>query len=259
MIVVKFGGNALAQSSENSWLDLVAAYQKSGKNVVIVHGGGPQIDEELSLHGISKNFVEGFRFTDAETMNVVEMVLVGIAQGLVRDLRARGVKAVSVSGSDGGLFEVSKRKSPSGLELGQVGEVRSVDIKLLEALLAEGFLPIVSSVSSTSEGVGINVNADLAAGALAGALSAEKVIFMTDVKGIYRKFPEESSLINVCSKEEIAQLLPSLSEGMIPKVEAVIQALNLGAKGAQVIDGRTAEALSRALNDEPVGTLVHND
>ena len=258
MIVVKFGGNALAQASENRWLDLIADYHKGGGRVVIIHGGGPQIDAELSLHGVPRNFVEGYRFTDGKTMQIVEMVLASIGQYLVRELRARGVRAHSLTGSDGGLFEVDLKKSPSGPDLGQVGEVRAVKTEILELITSQGFLPVVSSCSSLPNGLGINVNADLAAGALAGAISAEKIIFMTDVKGIYRHFPDEESLIAQSSPQELAQLLPSLHEGMIPKVEAVIQALNLGAKSAQIIDGRSSDALALALQGKPEGTLVHH-
>ena len=117
MIVVKFGGNALAGSSENSWLDLVARYHQSGKKIVLTHGGGPQIDAELSLHGIPRTFIEGFRVTDRKTMTIVEMVLAGIATYLVRQLKARGANSVSLTGNDGGLFEVELRKSPSGEDL----------------------------------------------------------------------------------------------------------------------------------------------
>lgn len=258
MIVIKFGGNALAASSNNRWLDLVADFHQRGEKLIITHGGGPQIDAELALHGIEKKFIEGYRYTDDRTMQVVEMVLSGIAQKLVRDLRARGVRALSISGNDGGLFEVSIKRSPTGEDLGQVGEIDSVNSEILQILSHHGFLPVVTSISSTSQGVGVNVNADLAAGALAGALGAERVIFMTDVKGIYSNFPDEESLISSCSLNELNNLLPRISEGMIPKVEAVIQAIKVGAKSAQIIDGRTPEALNLALHGESVGTLVHH-
>jgi len=258
MIVIKFGGNALLHSSGNLWLDRVAEWQKRDTKLILTLGGGPQIDAELSLHGVARNFIEGYRFTDAKTMQIVEMVLSGIAQNLVRELRARNVSAVSISGNDGGLFEVSIKRSPSGRDLGQVGEVRDVNVRVINTLINEGFLPVITSISSTSEGVGVNVNADLAAGAIAGAISAEKVIFMTDVKGIYRRYPDEGSLIQSCSKSELEELLPEMSEGMIPKVEAVIQAIDRGAKSAQIIDGRTADALTLALQGDAVGTLVHH-
>ncbi|MFM7463369.1 MAG: acetylglutamate kinase, partial [Actinomycetota bacterium] len=232
MIVIKFGGNALAGAKDNKWLDLIAAKQRAGLKMVLVHGGGPQIDSELSLHGIERRFIEGFRYTDEATFNVVEMVLGSIAQNFVRSFRARNVDALSMSGSDVALFEPIVKRSPSGQDLGQVGEVERVDTRILEILMAEGVLPIVSSMSSTQDGKGVNVNADLAAGALAGALRAEKIIFMTDVKGIYRTFPDEGSLISECTFTELVELLPSFSGGMIPKVTAIISAMEKGAISA---------------------------
>lgn len=257
MIVIKYGGNALASSGESNWLRLIAKSFLAGKKIILLHGGGPQIDEEMKLHGVERNFIEGYRYTDNATFDVVEMVLAGkVQQQFVRALRSLGVPAVGITGSDGGLFTVGEKLSPSGMALGQVGDVKSVNPKLLQSLLDGGFLPIVSSVSSLDSGLGMNVNADLAAGAIAGAFAADQVIFMTDVIGLMRKYPDEGTKIDEISSGELERLMPSLSEGMIPKVEAVLNALKFGAKSALIIDGRSASPLEAALNGSAIGTLV---
>ena len=257
MIVIKLGGNALAASSNNDWIDAIQGAFKNDPRIIIVHGGGPQIDDELAIHGQSKVVIDGYRVTDSKAFEIVEMVLAGrVQQSLVRTLRGAKIPAVGVSGSDGALFDVTKKFSPSGKDLGQVGEVIRVNKDVLEALLDRGFLPVVSSVSSDENGLGFNVNADLAAGALAGAFHAKRAIFMTDVPGIYRNFPDEDSLMAKTSVSELRQMLPSLASGMIPKVEAVITALELGAECASVIDGRDGKALLTLLAEGAVGTEV---
>jgi acetylglutamate kinase len=174
----------------------------------------------------------------------------------VRALRGAGLPAVGITGSDGATFDVVKKSSPTGKDLGQVGEVSHVNTALIESLLDQGFLPVLSSVSSDETGLGYNVNADLAAGSLAGAFKAERAIFMTDVPGIYRNYPEEDSLIQQISLSDLRRLAPSLATGMIPKVEAVITALESGARSASVIDGRDGVALSQLLTGNSVGTEV---
>ena len=257
MIVIKLGGNALAASSSNDWVEPIGQAFNRDPNLIIVHGGGPQIDEELQIHGKSKLVIDGYRVTDANSFEIVEMVLAGkVQQSLVRLLRAAKLPAVGITGSDGALFDVVKRHSPSGSDLGQVGEVVGVNKGILAALLEKGFLPVVSSVSSDEDGLGFNVNADLAAGALAGAFTAERAIFMTDVPGIYRNYPDPDSLISQITLSELRELLPRLATGMIPKVEAVITALELGAKRASVIDGRDGRALSTLLAGGKAGTEV---
>ncbi len=257
MIVVKLGGNALAHSSSHDWIEAVAKTFHSDRRVILVHGGGPQIDEELSIHGESKVVIDGYRVTDAKAFEIVEMVLAGrVQQSLVRALRGAGLPAVGITGSDGATFDVVKKSSPTGKDLGQVGEVNHVNTALVESLLDQGFLPVLSSVSSDEKGLGYNVNADLAAGSLAGAFKAERAIFMTDVPGIYRNYPEEDSLIRQISLSDLRRLAPSLATGMIPKVEAVITALESGARSASVIDGRDGVALSQLLTGNSVGTEV---
>lgn len=257
MIVIKLGGNALVAQAGPSWVEPVVEAFERDHSLVLVHGGGPQIDAELKLHNLPKVMVGGYRVTDDSTFEIVEMVLAGqVQQNLVRLLRASGTAAVGISGSDGGLFGVRKKLAPGEIDLGHVGEIVDVRPAILRLLIGDGFLPVLSPVSSDESGVGFNVNADIAAGAVAGALEADQVIFMTDVAGIFRNYPDEGSLISRISLSELQELLPTLAEGMIPKVEAVINALTSGAKRAHVIDGRNSEALKALLAGNAVGTEV---
>lgn len=260
MILIKLGGNALAASMGLGWLDAIAAAHESGHQVVLVHGGGPQIDEEFQIHSLPKIVMGGYRVTDEKAFEVVEMVLAGrVQQALVRVMKSKGLPVVGITGSDGALFDVTKKYAPDGSDLGQVGEVSTVNPKIVMALLASGYLPVVSPVSSDESGKGFNVNADIAAGALAGSLNADKAIFMTDVPGIFRNFPDPVSILERTSLAELKSLLPALSEGMVPKVEAVINALESGAKSAYVIDGRSGEALTALLSGSRVGTEITKD
>lgn len=260
MIVIKLGGNALVAQQGSSWVEPVAEAFERERSLVLVHGGGPQIDAELKVHDIPKEVIGGYRVTDDATFAIVEMVLAGqVQQGLIRLLRASGVPAVGIAGSDGGLFNVRKKFGAGGVDLGHVGEIVGVRPALLEVLIAEGFLPVLSPVSSDENGVGFNVNADMAAGAVAGSLGADQAIFMTDVAGIFRNYPDEGSLIRRISLSELKDLLPVLAEGMIPKVEAVINALSSGARRAHVIDGRNGQALKSLLEGKDVGTEVVHD
>lgn len=257
MIVIKLGGNALAAAADSGWFSaLVEAYREE-KKIVLVHGGGPQIDSELTLHDIPKVVVDGFRVTSAEAFEIVEMVLAGqVQQKIVRSLKGAGIPAVGITGSDGGLFDVRKKLSKDGDDLGKVGEVSRVDPKIIETLWNGGFLPVLSPVSSDTHGEGYNVNADLAAGALSGALKVERAIFMTDVKGIYRNYPDEATLIKKTTLTELSAMMHTFSAGMLPKAQAVMLALESGARTAYVIDGRDGIALSELLSGQAVGTEV---
>lgn len=257
MIVIKLGGNALSKAQDLSWVPALKKRIESGEKFVIVHGGGPQIDQELEFHGIEKKFIEGFRFTDASTFDIVEMVLAGsVQQRLVRLLRSFGVNAVGITGSDGWLLTAKKKELESGEDLGQVGEIAEVNTRLISQLLDGGYLPIITPVSSDLEGRGFNVNADIAAAAIAGGISASAVIFMTDVAGIFRNFPDPSSIIESISITELAGLHSHFSGGMLPKVEAVHKAIEAGAERAHVIDGRDGSALSQLLEGAKTGTAV---
>jgi len=241
MIVIKFGGHAM--DSDPKWMGELAALWKSGKKFVVVHGGGPHIDAQLKVENIESEFKGGFRITTPAVMKVVESVLTGtVLRSVVRSLSAVGLPAVGITGSDAKLLEV---KLKDGGALGLVGEVTKVNPEILHSLIGSGFLPVVAPVSNDVEGKALNVNADLAAGAIAGALGADEMLFMTDVPGIYRNWPDRGSLINEISIAELSKL--QFADGMVPKVSAAINAVKSGAKSVRVIDGKSLEAFHDAL------------
>lgn len=241
MIVIKFGGHAM--DSDPKWMGELAALWESGKRFVVVHGGGPHIDAQLKEENIESEFKGGFRITTPAVMKVVESVLTGtVLRSVVRSLSAVGLPAVGITGSDAKLLEV---KLKDGGALGLVGEVTKVNTEILNSLIGSGFLPVVAPVSNDVEGKALNVNADLAAGAIAGALGADEMLFMTDVPGIYRNWPDRGSLINEISIAELSKL--QFADGMVPKVSAAINAIKSGAKSVRVMDGKSLEAFHDAL------------
>jgi acetylglutamate kinase len=251
MIVIKFGGHAMGENA-SQWMQELAHRFKAGERFVIVHGGGPQIDQELKLRGIEKKMINGFRFTDKETMQVVEMVLTGtVLRSVVRSLVQVGLPAVGITGSDSKLLQVDYKDKEN---LGLVGVVKKVNSKILDDLLDMGYLPVISPVANDSNGVALNINADLAAGAIAGALRANQMLFLTDVPGIYANWPDQGSLIDSIEVNELKKI--AFSEGMIPKVEAAINAIEAGALSSRVLDGKSLDSFVSALNGEG-GTWVH--
>ena len=251
MIVIKFGGHAMKTGANAPWLEQIAQRWKSGERFVIVHGGGPQIDQELKRRSIESEFVDGFRVTTPEIVSVVEMVLTGtVLREVVRSLQNSGLNAVGITGGDGGLLHVEVRESG---KYGLVGQVVSVDPSILHSLISSGFLPVVSPVAHNSQGQVLNVNADIAAGAIAGALRAEQMLFLTDVPGIFSNWPDQSSLIEEITVAELEAM--DFESGMLPKVESAIHAIRSGAHSSRVIDGRSQEAFAKALMGEG-GTWV---
>ena len=241
MIVIKFGGHAMGSAPE--WMNEIAERWRSGQKFAVVHGGGPQIDAQLKREGVAFEFKDGFRITTAEVMNVVEAVLTGrVLRSVVRSLAAAGLPAVGITGSDAGLLKVRLKDAGA---LGLVGEVFQVNPELIQTLLKAGYLPVIAPVSNDEAGQALNVNADLAAGAIAGALGANEVLFMTDVPGIYRNWPDRESLIAEITVSELSKM--SFSDGMIPKVAAAINAVSSGASSARIIDGKSLTAFKDAL------------
>ncbi len=262
LIVVKFGGNAMSDNS-GGWISQIKKSSDGGDKFVIVHGGGPQIDAEITAKGLAKTIIGGYRVTTPEIFSVVEMILTGtVLRELVRSLKKGGLNAVGITGSDGSLLTaVAKQISIAGknVELGQVGEVESVNPAIVHDLLDAHYLPVISPISNTAQGLGMNINADIAAGAIAGALGADSMIFMTDVPGIYRNWPDKNSLIASISKKELRKIEHTFAGGMAPKVAAALNALESGSKNARVIDGRDLDAFVSAITDPSdigVGTLV---
>lgn len=256
MIVIKYGGHAM-KDEDGLFAKAIASAVNSGEQCVVVHGGGPQIDAALHKNGVISEFVGGFRVTPPEVFEVVQSVLSGeVNREVVAQLRESGLNAVGITGRDGGLVIAQPMKvlhDGTEVNLGQVGEVVRINADLLHALLDAGFLPVVAPIGvegdeeSENSLVGLNVNADLVAGAIAGSLSADSLIFLTDVAGIYASWPDESSLISAITYSELLNLLPSLSGGMVPKVMACLNAVEKGSRNVRVIDGTVPEAFALAL------------
>jgi len=260
-VVVKYGGSVMASSGDAAASDTViedlVLLQGAGVNPVLVHGGGPEITRMLERLGRSTRFVNGLRVTDEDTMDVVEMVLAGRAnKALVSSIAAAGGRAVGISGKDGNLLQARKLDGPA--DLGYVGEVDAVDTGLVTLLSANGFIPVVASIGIAKDGRSYNLNADHAAGALAGALRASKFVLLTDVPGVLAG-PDGGSLISSLRMDEAQRLITDgvIGRGMIPKVEACVAALAAGVPTAHIISGRVPHALLVELfTEEGVGTMI---
>jgi acetylglutamate kinase len=262
-IVVKYGGNAMinADLKEAVMEDIVFMWCV-GIRTILVHGGGPEIDAMLKKTGMESRFVDGLRYTDEETMEIVQMVLCGkVNKDITAMIQASGGRAMGLCGIDGAMLR-AKRLS-SGQDLGLVGEIESVDTSALEAVLSGGAIPVVSSVALGQGASGspqsFNVNADTAAARIAAAMGAEKLILMTGVRGLLRDVQEPDSLISRIPAGELEGLKKdgTVSKGMIPKVDCCIAALSGGVKKAHIIDGRQPHALMMELfTDEGIGTMI---
>ncbi|MEI7722646.1 MAG: acetylglutamate kinase [Actinomycetota bacterium] len=259
MIVVKFGGHAM-QDENGSFAKAIAAAQSEGVALVIVHGGGPQIDAALKAEEITSEFSGGFRVTTPEIFEVVERVLTQeVGPAVARSLQKAGVNAVALSGrTSESLIAEPLRQLVDGTsaDLGLVGVITAVNPQAIRNALKGGQVPVVSPIA-TDESFkgGLNVNADLAAAAIAGALDAQCLIIMTDVAGIYRSWPDISSLISEISATELGLIKATFAEGMAPKVQACLDAIKGGASAVRIIDGTDPSAFAAALNNLG-GTLV---
>ena len=253
MILFKYGGHAISDGKGiDPVLSLLAKEINAGKKIVIVHGGGPAINKELEIHGVKSETVDGLRKTTPEVFEVVQRTLCGeVQRKLVNQLIALGVNAVGLTAGDGGLTR-AKIMRP---ELGLVGEVFSVNPDFLVAQMNLGITPVISPISLTTDGQAVNMNADIIAGAIGGALTVDSVLFSTDVSGIYREWPDKNSLIKNINVVELADISKTFKGGMIPKTESAINAIKAGAKMAQVFDGREVINVELALKGQG-GTLV---
>jgi acetylglutamate kinase len=261
-VVVKYGGNAMSSPElQEAFAEDVVFLRYAGVRVVVVHGGGPQITAHLERLGVTSEFRGGYRVTTPETMQVVRMVLVGqVNSDVVGLINAHGPFAVGLSGEDAHLFTAERRDvvvDGEPEDIGLVGEVVDVQPAILTALLDEGKVPVVATVARGDHGEIFNVNADTAAAAVAVALGAEKLVVLTDVEGLYADWPNSDEVISSLSADELEQLLPGLTSGMIPKMEACLRAVRGGVPRAHVLDGRVAHSLLLELfTDEGVGTMV---
>lgn len=257
VIVIKFGGNAMVDPAlARTFAEDIVLLRSVGLKPVVVHGGGPQIGDLLRRLGKESEFKDGLRVTDAETLEVARMVLVGkVGREIVGAINTHGAFAVGMSGEDGGLIE-AKPRDP---ELGFVGDIVSVNPSILNRLLAEELIPVISTIGSDRNGQAYNINADTVAGALAGALGAEKVIFLTDVPGLLRDISDHTSVIAQATLSEIEDLTAQgvITGGMIPKVGSCVSAVRAGAKSAHMLDGRIPHVLLLELfTDAGIGTMI---
>ena len=260
IVVVKFGGNAMVDPSlSTSFAEDIVLLRSVGLKPVVVHGGGPQIGDLLGRLGKETEFVDGLRVTDAETLDVARMVLVGkVGRDIVGAINIHGAYAVGLSGEDGGLITAAPRNA----DLGFVGDVVSVQPGIIHGLLAEDMIPVVSTIGSDAQGQAYNINADTVAGALAGALDAEKVVYRTDVPGLLTDVDDPTSIVARSDIAGIEALIAdgTIGGGMIPKVRACIEAVQAGARSAHMLDGRIPHVLLLELfTDAGIGTMVTAD
>ena len=270
-IVIKYGGHAMTnQELKQAVMTDIVLMKYVGMNPVVVHGGGPEINALLERLGIKSSFVQGLRVTDRETMEVVEMVLVGkVNKEIVSLLQQQGGKAVGLSGKDGRLIEAQKKylaplneeydETNAVMEMGFVGEVARINPEIIETVVEKGYIPVVAPVGVGEDNVGYNINADYVAGAIAAALKADKLILLTDVEGIYRQFGDPETLLSSVQLDEIPGLINCgvISGGMIPKVQCCIEAIQGGVSTAHIIDGRKPHSLLLEIfTDQGIGTMV---
>jgi acetylglutamate kinase len=265
-IVVKFGGNAMVDAAlQSSFARDVVLLKLVGMNPVVVHGGGPQIEQLLKRLDIKSEFVQGMRVTDAATMDVVEMVLGGaVNKDIVTMINQAGGKAVGLTGQDGAFIRARKllmpaKDHPTGfVDIGQVGEIESIDPGVIQALELGGFIPVVAPIGIGADGASFNINADLVAGKLAEVLKAEKLVLLTNTPGV---LDEKGRLLTGVTPGQIDEMVAAgtLSGGMLPKISSALDAARSGVKTVHIIDGRVPHALLlEVLTDQGVGTLIRS-
>jgi len=271
-VVIKYGGHAMTEDSlREAFAQDVVFLRYAGLRPVVVHGGGPQISAQLARLGVESTFTAGLRVTTPETMDVVRMVLTGqVNRDVVGLINQHGPFAVGMSGEDANMFSARKRHAVvdgTPVDIGLVGEIETVDPAAVRALIADGRIPVVSSVARGTGGEVYNVNADTAAAALAVALGAAKLVVLTDVEGLYADWPgdgdgggQAGDVISLLTATGLERLLPGLASGMIPKMEACLHAVRGGVPQAHVLDGRLPHSvLLEIFTDSGIGTMVVPD
>jgi acetylglutamate kinase len=264
IVVVKYGGNAMTDDTLKAAFAADMVFLRNcGVKPVVVHGGGPQISAMLKKLGIAGEFKGGFRVTTPEVLDIARMVLFGqVGRELVGLINAHGPYAVGITGEDAHLFTAVRRNvTVDGVatDIGLVGDVEHVNTEAVRDLIAAGRIPVVSTIAPDVHGVVHNINADTAAAALASALGAEKLVMLTDVEGLYTDWPDRNSLVSQIDTATLAELLPKLEAGMVPKIEACLRAVTDGVPSAHVIDGRVEHCvLVELFTDEGTGTKVVN-
>jgi acetylglutamate kinase len=259
-VVVKYGGHAMDDPAlADLFAQDVVLMRHVGMNPVVVHGGGPQITDLMARLGKEPEFVDGLRVTDAETIGIVRMALLGqVNPGIVASVNRHGSYAVGLSGEDAGLITVSMRDE----RLGFVGDVSHIDASIVHRLLNEEMIPVIATMGVDASGQAYNINADTVAGAIARAVGAEKLVYLTDVAGLYADYPDESTLISRIDVAGLARLEADgkISEGMIPKIRSCVDALRHGVRRAHILDGRVPHALLlEFFTREGIGTMIVNE
>ena len=259
-IVIKYGGNAMINEElKQAVMSDIVLMQLIGVNVVLVHGGGPEISAMLKKTGKESRFVNGLRYTDEETMDIVQMVLAGkVNKDLVQLLQRNSGRAVGLCGMDGDLLRAEKLTASE--DLGYVGEIIDVNTQIIEDLTTKGYIPVISTVAAGVDGHAYNINADIAAAHIAAKLNAKKLILMTDIRGLLRDRNDESTLIPVVNVSSVPKLQHDgiISGGMIPKIQCCVEAVRRGVSRAHIIDGRIAHSiLIELLTDEGIGTMLY--
>jgi acetylglutamate kinase len=262
IVVVKYGGNAMTEDRlKTAFAEDMVALLNAGIHPVVVHGGGPQISAMLKRLGIPGEFRGGFRVTTPEVLDVARMVLFGsVGRDLVNLINTHGPYAMGLTGEDARLFTAVRRSvviDGVDTDIGLVGDIASVNADVVHDLIAAGRIPVISTIAPDADGVVHNINADTAAAAVAEALGAETLLMLTDVEGLYTRWPDRDSLVSEIDTATLAQLLPTLQEGMVPKIEACLRAVTAGVPSAHVIDGRVEHCVLAALfTGEGAGTTV---
>ncbi len=261
IVVVKLGGNAMTDPElEQAFADDIAMMHAAGVLPIVMHGGGPQINQHLQLLGMQSAFIAGMRITTPEVMHVARMVLTGtIQRDIVNNINRHGPIAIGLSGEDAHLLVAEARKvmiDGIGVDVGLVGDVVDVNTNLLYSLLQQGFVPVVTGIGRGSDGTVYNVNADSAAAAVAIAMNAQRLVMLTDVPGLYADWPERKKLIATLTAVELEEMLPDISSGMAPKMEACLRAVDGKVGAAHVLDGRLPHAAVLSLTAPDFGTTV---
>ncbi len=260
-IVIKYGGNAMVDEGiTKTIMQDITLLKYVGVNPVVVHGGGPKISETLDVMNIKSEFYKGLRITNKDAIDVVQMVLAGsINKDIVAQINCLGGKAIGLCGKDGNLILAEKKKNIENVDLGYVGEIKKINSKMIELLAQDEYIPVIAPIGTDSEGQSYNINADTAAGEIAAALKAEKLIFLTDIDGIYLDPKDPNSLLSVISIGEIYELMDKgiISGGMIPKVLGCIKALQQGVNRTHILNGTIPHPiLLEIFTDKGIGTMV---
>lgn len=260
-VVVKYGGNAMVDKDIiKTIMQDITLLKYVGVNPVVVHGGGPKINETLDIMNIESKFHKGLRVTSQDAIDVVEMVLAGsINKDIVSQLNCLGAKAIGLCGKDANLIEVEKKVSMDNVDLGYVGEIKKINSKIIEVLAQDEYIPVIAPIGTDVNGQSYNINADTAAGEIAAALKAEKLIFLTDIDGIYMDPKDKQSLISVISVPEIYELIDKgiIAGGMIPKVLGCIKGIQQGVNRTHILNGTIPHPiLLEIFTHKGIGTMV---